>query len=140
MMTRGTWWLVRTGRTPWWVAGVVLVVAGTAVSVTNAQAPPTDVAARLESGRRSLVAKIELLKRDESIRRRLVADVEVFAKAVDWAIRHNEFYAPRSGKGASAWIGYAETALATGERRADELAAGKPSWVLQPGSTIRGYY
>lgn len=140
MMTRGTWWPVRTDGPTWWVAWVVMVVSGVAVSVANAQAPPADVAARLEAGRRSLVAKIELLKKNESIRRRLVADVEVFAKAVDWAVRHNEFYAARSGQAASAWVAYAETALATGSRRAEELAAGKPSWVLQPGSTIRGYY
>jgi len=120
-----------------WVALAVLAVGG---QVALAQPPPPAVAARLETGRRALVSRIESLKKDDSIRPRLVADVEVFAKAVEWAVRHNEFYPPRSGAGTTAWIGYAEKALATGLRRAEELANGKPSWVLQPGSTIRGYY
>jgi len=120
-----------------WLAGLLLCATAPIVS---AQAPPRDVAAELETARKALVGKVELLKRDESIRRRLVADVEVFAKAVEWAMRHNEFYSPNSGKGDSAWIGYARKSLSIGMRRADELASGKSPWVLQTGSTIRGYY
>ena len=137
-MTRGNRWCDRMlgRRLPlsW------LVVLAGLTPIASAQAPPAEVAARLETGRKALVARIDKLKRDESINRRLVADVEVFAKAIEWAVRHKEFYAPRSGKGGSAWVGYAEKALRIGTRRAEELAAGKPSWVLRPGSTIRGYY
>ena len=137
-MARGNRWCDRTlgRRLP---LSWLVVLVGLA-PVASAQAPPAEVAVRLETGRKALVARVEKLKRDESINRRLVADVEVFAKAIEWAVRHQEFYAPRSGKGASAWVGYAEKALRIGTRRAEELAAGKPSWVLQPGSTIRGYY
>ena len=129
-----------TDRSSVWAPWLAMVILVSLAPVVLAQAPPADVAARLETGHKALVARVETLKRDKSLDRRLVADVDVFAKAVEWAVRHNEFYAPSSGKGISAWIGYAEKSLEIGMRRAEELAAGHPSWVLQPGSTIRGYY
>ncbi len=121
-------------------AGLAGLVASMLATSAVAQAPPPEVAARLRKGQQALQERVAKLKQSESIDLRLVADVDVFAKAVEWCLRHQEFYAPRSGKGASPWIGYAEAALKTGNARADELAAGKPSWVLRIGSTIRGYY
>ncbi len=122
------------------VAGLVGLVATVLAPSVPAQAPPPKVADRLRMGQQALQERVARLKRVESIDLRLVADVDVFAKAVEWCLRHEEFYAPRSGQGVSPWIGYAEAALKTGNARAAELAAGKPSWVLQTGSTIRGYY
>ncbi len=124
----------------WSCLSVLVLVAGFAAPLASAQLPSAEVVERLESSRKSLMAKVALLGKDRAIDRRLLADVEVFAKSVEWSLRHREFYQPRSGAGRSAWVGYAERALATGMRRADELSAGKPSWVLQAGSTIRGYY
>jgi hypothetical protein len=63
----------------------------------------------------------------------LLADVEVYAKAVDWGLRHNEFYTPD----------YARQGLAgleTGLARAAELTQGEASWDQRPGRKIRGYY
>ena len=75
---------------------------------------------------------------------RLLADVDVYAKAAEWILRHNEFYLPRKreGKtqGLSRYPQYTLAALETGASRAKKLAAGKSPWVLQTGSTIRGYY
>ncbi len=63
----------------------------------------------------------------------LLADVEVFAKAAEWATRHQEFYTPQ----------YAEQALKgleIGIARAEQLAKGESPWDQQAGSLIRGYY
>ena len=62
----------------------------------------------------------------------LIADVEVYAKAVDWALRHKEFYSPE-------YTPSALKALDTGLARAAELAAGKASWPEKTGRLIRGY-
>jgi S-formylglutathione hydrolase FrmB len=64
---------------------------------------------------------------------RLVADVEVFAKAAEWILRHGEFYKAN-------YVAQTQAALKTGLARAKELAAGKPSWLRQTGTTVRGYY
>ncbi len=75
---------------------------------------------------------------------RLLADVDVYAKATEWILRHDEFYLPRKRKGKpqgpSRYLQYTLTALETGLARARELSGGKSPWVLQTGSTIRGYY
>ena len=139
-MLRGKRRRVQRSNQPRCVTWLAVAALFGSAPIASAQPPPAAVAARLEAGRKALVARVESLKQDDSINPRLVADIEVFAKAVEWAVRHDEFYPPRSGTGTTAWIGYAEKALATGTRRAEELAAGKPSWVLQRGSTIRGYY
>lgn len=63
----------------------------------------------------------------------LLADVDVFAKAAEWATRHQEFYTPQ----------YAEHALKgleLGLARAAQLAKGEAPWDQQAGSLIRGYY
>jgi len=87
------------------------------------------ITAKLAELRKAVVA----LQKNERLDRRLLADVDVYAKAAEWILRHGEFYRPNFAKNTI-------KALDTGLKRAKELAAGKPSWVLQPGTTIRGYY
>lgn len=65
-------------------------------------------------------------------RRRAFHDVEVYAKAVEWILRHREFYSP-------AYVRQAKQALATGFERVKQLGQEQPSWFTQPGSTVRGY-
>ena len=64
---------------------------------------------------------------------RPVADVEVFAKAADWILRHNEFYKPDYAK-------WTIEALDIGLKRATELAESKHPWFGRPGVSILGYY
>ena len=85
-MTRGNRWCDR--MLDRWLPVSCLVVLAGLTPIASAQSPSAEVAARLETGRKALVARIDKLKRDESINRRLVADVEVFAKAIEWAVRH----------------------------------------------------
>ncbi len=66
-------------------------------------------------------------------------DAQVFAKGVEWCLRHGEFYPAKKEGQPSAWIKYCEDAIAAGNARLDELQAGTNSWTDQEGSTIRGY-
>ena len=66
-------------------------------------------------------------------------DAQVFAKGVEWCLRHGEFYPAKKEGEPSAWIKYCEDAIAAGNARLDELQAGTNSWTEQEGSTIRGY-
>ncbi len=51
----------------------------------------------------------------------LLPDVLIFHKAVDWALRYDEFFAPNQ-------VAIAKQQLEMGKTRAAELRAGKPSW------------
>ncbi len=63
----------------------------------------------------------------------LLPDVEVLHKAVDWALRYDEFMAPKD-------VAYAHKLLALGRDRAAELRTGKsPSWLSARGTILRGH-
>ena len=108
--------------------------------------PPTAEAARsqsaevpeqLQSGLSKLQTQVEALRAKSALQRRdgkrKLADVEVFAKSVEWMLRHREFpkkeYAKQAAK-----------ALETGSKRASELLNGKSPWEQQIGTTVRAYY
>jgi predicted esterase len=96
--------------------------------------------ARLEKGANQLNAEIdELVAQRERLDARLVADVRVFAKGVEWCVRHDEFHKPRNGKGKTAWVKYCDSALETGNKRLQLLRENKKPWSTQTGSSIRGY-
>ncbi|MDA0282408.1 MAG: prolyl oligopeptidase family serine peptidase [Planctomycetota bacterium] len=104
-----------------------------------AQSAPDDDAETLQTELvqlRRAIAAVDPVVRDK----RLIADVEVFAKGVEWCLRHNEFYAGRKNSDAqSAWIGYCRNAIEIGNERLAELKAGSHPWTVSLGSTIRGY-
>ena len=110
---------------------------------TNAQPadaafqPSPEVIEQLTVQLQPLSATVASLRSGDRMQNRnskaLVADVAIFEKAVDWQLRHNEFYK-------ADYVRQAENALQLGSQRAAELAAGNPSWVVQEGSTIRGYF
>ena len=62
----------------------------------------------------------------------LIPDVEVFHKAVDWALRYDEFYDVKQ-------TATARTLLAEGKARAAALRDGKAPWTTQTGPVVRGY-
>lgn len=72
----------------------------------------------------------ELQTRDGKQR---LADVAVFAKAIEWQIRHKEFPKKDYAKQAAA-------VLQMGNYRADMLQRGKATWEQQVGATVRGYF
>jgi dienelactone hydrolase len=62
----------------------------------------------------------------------LVPDVEIYHKAVDWALRFDEFYKSNE-------VQVARTLLQQSSERAGALRDGKPSWVTATGLVVRGY-
>jgi Putative esterase len=64
---------------------------------------------------------------------RPVADVEIFAKAADWILRHDEFFKPE-------YATWTVEALEVGLKRAEELAGNQSPWRGRAGSTVLAYY
>jgi hypothetical protein len=62
----------------------------------------------------------------------LIPDVEVYHKAVRYAVEYGEFFNPRE-------VPVAKKLLAQGLRRAKELRDGTPSWTTATGLVVRGY-
>lgn len=74
----------------------------------------------------------ELSERTNGSQAGLTVDVEVFLKAVAWALELGEFYEARDAA-------RADELLAEAERRMQELAAGQAAWTQQTGLVVRGY-
>jgi hypothetical protein len=62
----------------------------------------------------------------------LLPDVEIFHKAIDWALKYDEFYSPNEFKAAL-------SLLEEGTSRARSLKEGKSPWTTQTGPVVRGY-
>ena len=62
----------------------------------------------------------------------LLPDVEIFHKAVDWALRYDEFFSLKE-------IATARHFLALGRERAAHLRAGRTPWLDATGLVVRGY-
>src|SRR5688500_483796 len=87
---------------------------------------PAEVRQRLET--RLAATK----KRLESVDRNRRADVEIFTKAVDYALLHREFYAEKD-------FAKADWALDEANRRFDALERGEAPWERATGLVVRGY-
>ena len=61
------------------------------------------------------------------------ADIEVYLKAVRYALQHREFYRPRDVK-------LAERAMDEAQLRVTQLESGSTPWTSQSGLVVRGYY
>ena len=62
----------------------------------------------------------------------LLPDIEIYFKAVDWALRYNEFFRP-------AEFITAKTLIEEGLARARSLKEGQTPWTTQTGLVVRGY-
>ncbi len=94
---------------------------------------PTEDQDRLRSGLDKLQGQInDLRKRDDAFIESLLPDVEIFARAVDQALRFNEMFT-------EADIKRADDLLAEGTRRAKQLAEGESPWTQQKGLVVRGF-
>lgn len=117
---------------------VTILTSLWAVSSSRAQPVSSDVASSLQRDLAALQEEISTL-RNSARDRRAIADIEVFAKGVEWCLRHNEFYSAKKPGSPSAWIKYCQTAVATAQQRVRELKTGDTPWFDKVGSTIRGY-
>lgn len=108
---------------------------------SHAQAPPQEVKQSLEAE----LAELNKLLADETERRETIAqktrqavdtkslaDAAVCAKAVEWILRHEEFYQP-------SYINQTQKVLKLGKERVGQLAEGKTPWQNRAGSTALGY-
>ncbi len=96
---------------------------------------PDDPRAQLTAGVADLGKQIDSLKSELAHKPELLAllpDVQIFHKAVDWALRYNEIF--DNGQ-----IEAATKLLAMGADRAAALKQGKAPWNEQTGLVVRGY-
>lgn len=96
---------------------------------------PEAEAATLRQGLAELRAAIDAAAKAQAKHPQLadlLPDVEVFHKAVDWALRYQEFHKPAEFKAAA-------EALAEGKLRAGQLKDGRHPWTTQKGLVVRGY-
>lgn len=79
---------------------------------------------KIDELKASLASKPDLLA--------LLPDIQVFHKAVDWALRYDEFFTNKQ-------IDVARQLLKIGQERVTELKSGNPSWLSATGLVVRGY-
>lgn len=97
-------------------------------------AVPEETRQKLEAGVARLAKRIDKLVTEVKGKKNadLLPDVRIFHKAVEDALRYNEFYDPKE-------FALAEKLLAEGMTRADQLAGGKPAWIHASGLVVRAY-
>jgi hypothetical protein len=88
------------------------------------QAGADELGKEIDGLRTALKGKPQLLE--------LLPDVQVYHKAVDWALRYNEIYKNEEVK-------TARTLLKEGQERAKQLRDGKAPWTTATGLVVRGY-
>ncbi|HKS37494.1 MAG TPA: prolyl oligopeptidase family serine peptidase [Verrucomicrobiae bacterium] len=89
----------------------------------------------LEAGVAELGKDIESLTTELKSKRALLdllPDVQIYHKAVDWALRYDEFYKTNEAQ-------VARTLLDQGKERARALRDGKAPWTTATGLVVRGY-
>ncbi len=94
---------------------------------------PAEVRELLTNGAATLKEKIARLQAGQDDRAKsLVPDVEIYWRAIDGALRFNEFSDPKE-------FDVAKKLLAEGHARADALAKGDAPWTRQTGLVVRGF-
>ncbi len=96
---------------------------------------PAPAREELTAGAAALRVELDGLARDLAKNVRLnsvLPDVEVLWKAVDWALRYDEFFDAKQ-------VDLARRVLALGRERAAQLRAGQAPWTEATGLVIRGY-
>ena len=122
-----------------WLLGVFLAVflCQDAFAAQRLMSPglpvPSAVRSELERGLKVLGRKIDALQKDPTqIILELLPDVIIFHKAVDVALRYDEFIRASEFE-------IAESLLAEGMARADSLREGLAPWTQSSGLVVRGY-
>lgn len=93
---------------------------------------PEDVKSNLTKGAEALTMALQQFRSSRSPHTDHWADVEIFRKAVDWALRYNEFFRPTE-------FSVAELLLAKGNERLAALRQGRAPWDTETGLVVRGY-
>lgn len=97
---------------------------------------PAEARAELSAGAASLRVELDAAARELAATNpgmaKLLPDAEVFHKAVDWALRFDEFFDAKH-------VAVARRALATGRARVADLRAGRAPWLDATGLIVRGH-
>ena len=94
---------------------------------------PADKRAELEAGLSKLAAAIaELTKKQDAKTASLLPDVQIFHKAVQDALKYQEFHDVKE-------LDEAVRQLTLGQERAEQLLRGEAPWTAQTGLVVRGY-
>ncbi len=96
---------------------------------------PDDARKELTDGVAQLGSDIETLRKelaDKPARLALLPDVQIFHKAVDWALRYDEIFRTNE-------VAAARAQLKEGQARIASLREGKPHWNEARGLVVRGY-
>jgi dienelactone hydrolase len=88
--------------------------------------------AELENGVTVLAGEVRSLRAEQPEMRDALPDVQIFQKAVDWALRYDEFYKSNQ-------VDVARTLLQQGVERAKAVWAGEAPWNNATGLVVRGY-
>lgn len=122
-----------------WV--LLAMVSSLGAQNQNAKSPPPGMVlpakdrTELLAGAKALQDEIERLKRPGGLAVELthkLPDVEVFSKAVLWAVELNEVYSAKQ-------VVDARNLLKVGNERLAALKAGKTPWTTATGNVVRGY-
>jgi hypothetical protein len=127
----------------YFLSALLLAALAADAATTNApsRVPPIGIKittadrAELSSGAAELGKEIDALRRELISTPRLLEllpDVQVFHKAVGWALRYDEFYRPNE-------VGIARGLLKQGLQRAQQLRNGEAPWLTATGLVVRGY-
>ncbi|MEX2264615.1 MAG: prolyl oligopeptidase family serine peptidase [Bryobacteraceae bacterium] len=110
---------------------VASIAAAASAQVRPVPPPGVEVTAGdraiLEAGLAHLKHRMDRLRGVE-----LLPDVEIFHKAVHYALQYNEFFKPEE-------VARAKDLLREGQARADALAQGRAPWASATGLIVRGY-
>lgn len=103
--------------------------------------PPAGIAipekdrAELTTGAAALRKEIDALEHElagDPQQLALLPDVEIFHKAVDWALRYDEFFDPKQ-------VAFARHLLAEGHARVQHFRDAEQPWLTAAGLIVRGY-
>jgi dienelactone hydrolase len=96
---------------------------------------PAEDRAELEAGLKKLGTEVEFLRgalKSQPAKLALLPDVEVYHKAVRYALTYNEFFKKPE-------IAAAKSLLRQGAERAEALRVGKTPWITATGLVVRAY-
>ncbi len=98
----------------------------------KSEPPPGAVLKEIGERKEKLAAALEAMRR-QGITDPFRAEVEIFHKAADWIVRHNEFYQKQAGD-------WTLAALDRGLLRATQQLRGEAPWLNQTGHSILRAY
>lgn len=114
------------------LAGLALhLIAAQSYAPPPVQKPDEETLQRIKARTSELDQAIGMLRRN-GVADAVLADIEIFTKAANWIVKHEEWYQKDYPK-------WTVEGLDQGLARAKQLQQGSAPWLTQPGKVVRGY-